>query len=274
MQGRSDHNRQTEAAAGTARGPKDPGSGVEPEELSGLRATIVMRGHLLANVAHEIRTPLSAIRGYARMLVDGRAGPVNPRQSEFLNAINENTNKLIHLVNWMTRIGDPARQILRLSVLDGRALWTECLAARKDALSEKAIHIEETFSGESFPIVGDQNKLAAMLTLVLDTAILHSRSGAQLSMTMSTPREGGLGLKLSGIAGTMADAVEVSNTTDAGEVPDSADAKSLAQICDIVGLHGGRLFIRRTSEEGSIILFTLPDVRTELVDEWTDKRPA
>lgn len=267
MKSGSREKKQNEEAAANRPAAVDP-------DIPGLRATIVMRGHLLANVAHEIRTPLSAIRGYARMLTDGRAGEVNERQTEYLSAITENTDKLIHLVNWMTRIGDPSQQIMRLSPVDGRVLWTECLSARKGELFAKSIHIDEAFSDESFPILGDRSRLDRLFALVLDTAIRYSSSGSRLSMTMSCPREGGLGVKVSGIGGAMADAADASSPAGSSEAAGESEALTLASIYDIVGLHGGRLFIRRTSEEGSVILFTLPDVRRDDADEWSGQRPA
>src|SRR5262249_62137277 len=71
------------------------------EQKNALDAVLQMRSHLQANVAHELRTPLAAIRGYTRMILDGRGGEVNATQKEYLRIVTENTNRLIGLVSWM-----------------------------------------------------------------------------------------------------------------------------------------------------------------------------
>ena len=76
------------------------------EEKSALHALIQMRSHLQANLAHELRTPLAAIRGYARMILDGRGGEVNSTQKDYLRIVTENTNRLIGLVSWMSYLAE------------------------------------------------------------------------------------------------------------------------------------------------------------------------
>src|SRR5262249_49433467 len=45
-----------------------------------LRAILEMQKHLQSNVAHELRTPLATVRGYTRMILDGRAGEIPQTQ--------------------------------------------------------------------------------------------------------------------------------------------------------------------------------------------------
>src|SRR5205814_3308773 len=76
------------------------------EEKNALDAIIRMRSHLQANVAHDLRTPLGTIRGYARMILDGRTGEVNDTQRKYLQIVTDNTNRLITLISWMGYIAD------------------------------------------------------------------------------------------------------------------------------------------------------------------------
>src|SRR5262249_46335385 len=68
------------------------------EERNMLAATLQMRSHQQINLAHELRTPLAAIRGYTRMILDGRGGEINEKQKEYLRIATDNTNRLITLV--------------------------------------------------------------------------------------------------------------------------------------------------------------------------------
>jgi len=52
-----------------------------------------------ANLAHDLRTPFVSIRGYTRMLLEERVGPINSTQREYLTIVAENTDKAIRRLN-------------------------------------------------------------------------------------------------------------------------------------------------------------------------------
>jgi len=220
-----------------------------------LESLAAMRSHLQANVAHEIRTPLAAIRGYTRMVLDGRAGEVNEQQREFLNIVTENTNKIIHLVNWMSRIGESTEQEMQIDLVDVCALWRECISHRKTELAARSVTLRESFAQQTFRVMGDENRIRRLFDNLIHTAVEFSAHGTQLAMDFSRPREGGVGVKLSGITHPVPEIMR--EGLDA--LPDASGVDiHLHEIHDIVGMHGGRFFIRRTRDEGSMLIFTLP----------------
>jgi signal transduction histidine kinase len=66
-----------------------------------LRRASKMKGEFLTNMAHELRTPLNGIIGFAEFLSDGKAGPLNPKQSEYLGDILESGRRLLKLIHDM-----------------------------------------------------------------------------------------------------------------------------------------------------------------------------
>lgn len=58
-----------------------------------------LKSQLLANVSHDLRTPLTTIQGYAQLLTMGAHGPLNDKQSETINAIMDSAKYLTSLVN-------------------------------------------------------------------------------------------------------------------------------------------------------------------------------
>src|SRR5690606_27035822 len=58
-----------------------------------------LKSEFIANVSYELRTPLNAIIGFAEILEQEYAGPMNDRQKEYARAILQSSNRLVRLVN-------------------------------------------------------------------------------------------------------------------------------------------------------------------------------
>src|SRR4029077_17001248 len=115
--------------------------------------------HVQSNIAHELRTPLAAIRGYARMILDGRAGEINDTQRDYLKIINDNTNRLINVANWMTHLADLSSQALSPAPSDVSNVWGKAVRNNKDALKDKSLNLTERIPQESFVIIANRERL-------------------------------------------------------------------------------------------------------------------
>lgn len=58
-----------------------------------------LKSEFLANISHELRTPLNGIIGFAEFLVDGKPGPLNPKQKEYLEDVLNSGRHLLQLIN-------------------------------------------------------------------------------------------------------------------------------------------------------------------------------
>ena len=59
------------------------------------------KDRFLASMSHELRTPLNGIIGFAEFLADGKPGPLNEKQKEYLGDILQSGRHLLHLINDM-----------------------------------------------------------------------------------------------------------------------------------------------------------------------------
>jgi signal transduction histidine kinase len=236
-----------------------------------------MQVHLQHNIAHELRTPMAAIRGYSRMLLDQRAAPLSEVQKEYLKIIQENTGRLISLVNWMSRLVESETGSLRLEQVDLRALWGRCRQEHTGSIEEKSIQIEERFLADAV-VTGDRQLLADVLRLLLSTSLRYTADHGKVSVELSRGRDHEAVVRIADTGpGIPADDLRqlLERDSTAGTFPGrlrEAHKPAFAGAYDIIGLHGGRLFVN-SRLEGSTFLFTLPAVsrRSEerLVDEHT-----
>jgi signal transduction histidine kinase len=232
-----------------------------------LEATLAMRMHLQANVAHELRTPLAAVRGYTRMILDGRAGEITHHQREYLEIVTLSTDRLVHLINWMARICSSVDHELELDSLDLHRIWRETLFSHQIELNGKSIRIEESAAPEGLRIVADEQKMRRVFRNLIRAAIQFSHPGTRLTIEFYRPREGGIAVRLLGMTETM--------PIEEVEFPFRGSGQDVfSEIYDIIGLHGGRFFVRKASDGGSIFLFTLPAVRNDSADASAERRSA
>lgn len=145
------------------------------------------RQDFTANVSHELKTPLTAISGYAE-LVENRM--VDEAQTvRFAGEIRKNAARLLNLIN----------DILRLSELDdaqspGETQHLELLALAKEVCgglrlqaAEKAIRLQ--CFGRPAEIVGDRELIKELLENLVQNAIRYNREGGFVQVTVkSTPR--------------------------------------------------------------------------------------
>jgi signal transduction histidine kinase len=212
------------------------------DENRKLEAMMRMRTHLQSNIAHELRTPMASVRGYTRMVLDGRAGEINSTQRDYLTIVAENTTRLVTLVNWMSHVLELAATYLKLSSFDLRDVWTECRDQQKAILAEKKLTLEDRMPAESFEFIGDRDKIGMVFSRFLAAAVKTAKPQSQILVEFFHGREKEATVKFS----------YPNDTQTAGiEIP---------EIEDIVGMHGGRLFVTHRAGERSVFHLTLPAV--------------
>ncbi len=64
---------------------------------------------LIATMSHELRTPLNCILGFTEFLIDGKPGPLNEKQAEYLNDVHSSARHLLQLINDVLDLSKPDR---------------------------------------------------------------------------------------------------------------------------------------------------------------------
>ena len=63
-----------------------------------------LKNEFVSLASHELRTPMTAIKSYAWLVLNNKAGPLEPKAKEYINRVYNSTERLIHLVNEMLDI--------------------------------------------------------------------------------------------------------------------------------------------------------------------------
>ncbi len=145
------------------------------QDITELRKLERMRTEFVANVSHELKTPLTSIKGFAETL---KIGDIDDKQDtvRFLNIIENEADRLYRLIN----------DILSLSELEQRKVKTvkeeikvektikEVLSMLKSQSDKKNIEITSDVQEELNNLTGDPDKLKQMLINLVDNAIKYT----------------------------------------------------------------------------------------------------
>lgn len=130
------------------------------------------RQDFTANVSHELKTPLTAISGYAELLENGMV----PKEQEehFYHEIKNNSNRLLSLINDIIRMSELDRNENQpaLSELDLYRAVEECLETLRMNANKKKISLE--FSGEHCIIKGNREMIHELVENLVQNAIRYN----------------------------------------------------------------------------------------------------
>ena len=136
----------------------------------------------LSTAVHELRLPMTSIKGYADLLAKGMAGPLTDAQHRFLETIRSNIDRLAGLVNDLLEYSrvDSGRLRLRLeSIALGEAL-EEALHRVQGELEVRGHRVEKELPPDLPEIVADRERLIMVLSKVLDNAAKYTLSGGEI----------------------------------------------------------------------------------------------
>ncbi len=233
----------------------------EAETLRGLER---LRNHLLANVSHDLRTPLAAIKGYSTLLL--KYGPKlrDDQRQESLESIDEATDRLTNLVD----------QILDMSQLESGMVEMDKQFTNIPEMVMKVIdntkvwapnyRIESKFD-ETLPEVNiDADRIQQVLNNLIENAVKYSPEGTAIvieargtdSELVFSIADQGMGISVKELKRVFDRMYRVERRV----APETRSGAGLGlAICKaLVEAHGGRIWAESKIGKGSTFYFTLP----------------
>ena len=240
----------------------DPGGAVTTLlDISEIRRLEQVRRDFVANASHELKTPLTSIRGYAETLLDD--DPPEKLKLEFLTSIRKNTLRLEHLVE----------DLLDLSKLESGG-WT----GRRESVDTKEVAQEawqvvrdiEGKEGISFDILGDlrvmgdREGLFHVFRNLLENSIRHTDSGGSINVSMVLTQDSMVEVVISD-DGDGIPAESLPRIFERFYRADSARARDfggtglgLAIVRHLVSEMGGEVVAESQLGQGTTVRFTVP----------------
>jgi signal transduction histidine kinase len=137
------------------------------------------KNDFLAVMSHELRTPLNAIVGYAELLHDGVAGPVNHEQREQLERVQLSARHLVELVDDILSFSrlESGQDNIRYAAVDLATITREAGALVEPVARSKGLTFTVVAPNDSVTFTSDPAKLRQILVNLLSNAIKFTDEG-------------------------------------------------------------------------------------------------
>lgn len=225
------------------------------------------KNEFVAHVSHELRTPLTAIKGYIDLFVENNIGPLNPLQHDLMKVIQDNTDRLVTLVNDMLDISriDANQTTLQRKMTDVSHVIRDVATLLQPQLNTKKQILTLALSEALPSIMGDTNRLTQVFTNLLHNAHQYTPEGGSISITTTnsadfvtiTVQDTGIGLSIEDQANLFQRFFRSQN-----EVTQriSGTGLGLAITRSIVELHQGNITVSSSLGFGSAFTINLPTI--------------
>ena len=233
-----------------------------------------LKSEFVANVSHELRTPMTSIKGYVDIMLMGAAGKLSDQQTNFLEVIKSNTDRMITLVNDLLNISQMETGRIELDIvpLDVRPVL-EAAISRVRLMAEKE-NREMSLAldlPDALPLVlADSDRLEQIVQNLVDNAYHYTPAGGHI--WVSAHLEGDylqVDVRDDGIGIPPEEQERVFERFYRGEdtlvIKTAGTGLGLSIVQNLVEMHGGRIWV--TSEgvpgAGSVFSFTIPLYRED-----------
>lgn len=151
-------------------------------EITEIRRLEKMRSEFVANVSHELKTPITSVKGFAETLLDGAADDPVLRES-FLNIIYEESNRLHRLINDILRLSQIEQHLIDLEIenIDVASLIYDTVETLQEEITKKAISI--SLPGQkSVVIEGEKDRIRQIILNLVSNGITYTPNKGKISI--------------------------------------------------------------------------------------------
>jgi signal transduction histidine kinase len=221
-------------------------------------------------VAHELKQPMTAIQGYAKMLMMGIGGELPDTHRQFAQVINANAERMGRLINNLLEASrlEAGRITLQLAPVELREIVDEATAVVRGEIEARQQTLHVGVPADLPPVLGDRERLLQVLINLSSNAYKCAPQGGSIQITAEeltssveaaghlvvSIRDSGIGVsdyELSQMGEKFHQAKDEVGRTQPGSGLELYVARQL------IALHGSQLVIRSEPDRGSAFRFTL-----------------
>ena len=223
------------------------------------------RSKFVSVASHELRTPMTSIKGFVENMLDGLTGELSERQGHYLQRIKHNVDRLTRIINQLldwSRL-DVGRIDIKPEPLIIGDFVTEVVDGFQTLAAEKSIVLEVVPCDHPLTVRADRDKLEQIFWNLLGNALKFTPKSGRVSVACNTSdgdwvqvvvTDSGCGIAPHELPKVFNEFSKVESA-----VPTSQGAQlGLFITKSLVHLHGGKMWVESRLGVGTQFFFTLP----------------
>ena len=229
------------------------------------------KSEFMSTASHELKIPMTSIKGYAKILQMGAGGDLSEQQKEFLGIITNNVDRMTQLVNDLLDVSriETGRIRLEISDVDIAEVIDEVLASVQTQIESRQLKLTVDINNNLPELRADRTRLVQIMTNLVSNAYKYTPEGGQITVT-ARPHQNEA---IDGVAVTVADTgfgiseedqVQLFKTffrsSDDNIREQPGTGLGLAITKKMVESHGGELTFATEHGHGSTFSFILPRI--------------
>ncbi len=223
-----------------------------------------MKTEFVSVAAHQLRTPLSAIKWTIRMILDGDVGEINEEQRELLEQTYISNERMIRLINDLLDVSRIEEGRLLYDQEDTRIedVIDSVIEASQEMLRNKNMVLEVN-KKETPKVKIDKEKIGVVIQNLLENAIKYTEQGGKIKITLDNDEknvifkieDSGVGIPKSQQDRIFTKFFRAENVT---RMETNGTGLGLYTTKNIVQAHKGQIWFESEENKGTTFYFTIP----------------
>jgi signal transduction histidine kinase len=224
-----------------------------------------VKNKFIMNMSHELRTPLNSVIGFSDLLLEGAFGPLNTRQSKYVNNILVSGKNLLEIINNLVDISklENGDRTLNYEDIDISSLIEDVRKSLLSLASGKKIAIELKIEPDIGNIQADRTKIRQILYNLISNAIKFTPEKGKVTIK-AYKKEGMLEINIldNGIGLSKEDRERIFipflNADTFPTMRYNGAGLGLYIVKNFTDMHGGKIKVDSETGKGSTFTITLP----------------
>jgi PAS domain S-box-containing protein len=228
------------------------------------------KSEFMSVASHEMRTPITSIKGYTDLLSKETVGPINAAQAEFLDTIRTNADRIALLISDLSDMAriESGRLRLEIGLVDVVEVVRDAVEGLRAQIEAKDQTLSVAVAGDLPPARADYERSVQVLSNLIGNAHKFTPAGGRLIVRARRWQDEETGQRIllavedNGIGIRAEEHERVfekfyrSEDRKASDLPGSGLGLSIA--ANLVKMQGGEIWLESRFREGTTVRFTLP----------------